>query len=280
MADMTAEQLSAPVASENQVAASQLSAMVDDELELPDLDLALRRLSRDHELQARWERYYLIGNAMQSHLPDAFDLDFAARIRQAVDAEPLPRSAAKPLPAWYKPVTGFGLAASVALVALFGLKLTQTDISLLEAPITAAPAVPATAVQLALDTGPIAEIPDVLAAIDDPGSVIWDARSEAEYMGQRSGSRRAGHIPGAVNLDWVALMDPQRHLRLREDCAGLLAAHGITADKRVITHCQTHHRSGLTYLAARLLNFPEIQAYHGSWSEWGNRDDTPVEMSA
>jgi sigma-E factor negative regulatory protein RseA len=127
MADMTAEQLSAPVASENHDAASQLSAMVDDELELPELDLALRRLSRDHELQARWERYYLIGNAMQSHLPDALDLEFAARIRQAVEAEPLPRSPARPLPAWYKPITGFGLAASVALVALFGLKLAQTD---------------------------------------------------------------------------------------------------------------------------------------------------------
>lgn len=128
MADKTAEQLSAEVAKENHIAASQLSAMVDDELELPELDLALRRLNRDRELQARWERYHLISNVMQSHLPDALDLDFSARIRQAVEADPLPQLAAKPpLPAWYKPVTGFGLAASVVLVALFGLKLTQTD---------------------------------------------------------------------------------------------------------------------------------------------------------
>ncbi|TVR63451.1 MAG: hypothetical protein EA420_07415 [Candidatus Competibacteraceae bacterium] len=144
MADKTAEQLSARVADEEPVAASQLSAMVDDELGLPEMDLALRRLSRDHELQDCWERYHLISDVMQSHLPDALDLDFAARIRRAVEADPLPRPTAKPLPAWYKPVTGFGLAASVVLVALLGLKQGQIDpASPPEAHLAAAPAVPA-----------------------------------------------------------------------------------------------------------------------------------------
>ncbi|MFM8353595.1 MAG: sulfurtransferase [Gammaproteobacteria bacterium] len=127
-----------------------------------------------------------------------------------------------------------------------------------------------------VDTGPIAEIPDVLATLDNPDAVVWDARSEAEYLGLRSGSQRAGRVPGAVNLDWLALMDPARELRLVADLPTRLAAHGITPDKHVITHCQTHHRSGLTYLAARLLGFPRIQAYHGSWGEWGNRADTPI----
>jgi len=139
------------------------------------------------------------------------------------------------------------------------------------------PAPAPTRVDLQIGQGPIAEIPDVLAAIGDAGSVIWDARSEAEYQGLRSGSRRAGHIPGAVNIDWVALMDPARQLRLIDTLPELLEAHGINAEKQVITHCQTHHRSGLTYLAARLLGFPKVRAYHGSWGEWGNRDDTPVE---
>ena len=109
---------------------------------------------------------------------------------------------------------------------------------------------------------------------------VWDARSAAEFRGERSGSQRAGRIPGAVHLDWLALMDPTRALRLRDDLPSLLASHGITPDKEIITHCQSHHRSGLSYLVARLLNYPRIRAYDGSWSEWGNRDDTPIATGA
>ena len=134
MADKTAEQLSAQAADDANVAASQLSAMVDDELDGMEIDLVLRRLCRDGDLQSCWSRYHLISDVMQSHLPDALAPDFAARIRQAVAAEPLPLPVGKSLPVWYKPVTGFGLAASVVLVALFGLKLTQTaDTSLTSA---------------------------------------------------------------------------------------------------------------------------------------------------
>ncbi|MDS4040748.1 MAG: sigma-E factor negative regulatory protein [Candidatus Competibacter sp.] len=127
MADKSAAQLSAPVADDMEMAASQLSAMVDDELEEREIDLALRRVNRDYDSKVRWECYHLIGDAMQGHLPAALDIDFAARIRQAIEAEPLPLPATRPLPTWYKPVTGFALAASVVLVALFGLKLTQID---------------------------------------------------------------------------------------------------------------------------------------------------------
>ena len=127
MADKTAELRSAQAADDMNVTASQLSAMVDDELDGMEIDLVLRRLCRDSDLQTCWSRYHLISDVMQSHLPDALDPGFAARIRQAIAAEPLPLPAGKSLPAWYKPVTGFGLAASVVLVALFGIKLTQTD---------------------------------------------------------------------------------------------------------------------------------------------------------
>ena len=133
-----------------------------------------------------------------------------------------------------------------------------------------------TSVALDIDPSPVAEAADVLQAIGDPEQVIWDVRSLAEYRGERRAAKRAGHVPGAVHLDWLALKNPRDHQRLVPDLEAQLGRLGILPDKSIITHCQTHHRSGLSYLVGRLLGFPRIRAYHGSWSEWGNRDDLPV----
>ncbi len=154
-----------------------------------------------------------------------------------------------------------GLHAWVAA----GLALTQET-----------PVITPTKPVLQLDPAPIADAPDVLQALDDPDCRIWDVRSADEYAGRRVAAARGGHIPGAVHLDWLDLMDRSRALRLREDVAELLGSHGLTPDKRLITHCQTHHRSGLSYMTARILGFPKVKAYHGSWSEWGNDPALPV----
>ncbi|MDB2416388.1 rhodanese-like domain-containing protein [Pseudomonadales bacterium] len=134
---------------------------------------------------------------------------------------------------------------------------------------------PGEALNLTINLDPIAEIADVMAALNDDAQVIWDVRSAEEYAGLRSGSARAGHIPGAVNLDWELLKDSGRQLRLEEDLDGLAASLGLLDADQVITHCQTHHRSGLSYLVGRLLGL-HIRAYHGSWAEWGNDPDTPI----
>ena len=131
-------------------------------------------------------------------------------------------------------------------------------------------------VSICIHREPIMETEEIMGRLDDPELVIWDCRSAAEYRGERMAAARNGHIPGAVNLDWLALMDGRRNLCLVDGLAALLADHGIHREREVVAHCQTHHRSGLAYMVGRLLGFPRVRAYHGSWSEWGNRRDTPV----
>jgi len=138
-----------------------------------------------------------------------------------------------------------------------------------------------TITNLVLHPEPVAEFDAVLAALKDPGIKIWDARSAEEYAGLRSGSARAGHIPGAVNLDWLELMDREHNLRLlpAEALQNKLEAVGIRNNDHIITHCQSHHRSALSYFVARYLGYA-AKGYHGSWGEWGNLPDAPIELMA
>lgn len=131
---------------------------------------------------------------------------------------------------------------------------------------------------LTLDDAPSATRGYIESRLGADDLVIWDARSPQEYRGEKVLTARGGHIPGAINFEWTAAMDTARALRIRADIAERLQALGITPDKEIITHCQTHHRSGFTYLLAKALGYPRVKGYPGSWGEWGNLPDTPIQQ--
>ena len=115
-----------------------------------------------------------------------------------------------------------------------------------------------------------------LAEGETSDMVVWDARSPEEHTGIKQLATRAGRIPGAINYEWTRGMDADNQYRIHPNLQAQLDDLGLGADKNIVTHCQTHHRSGFTYMAGRILGYQKIRAYDGSWSEWGNRADTPI----
>jgi len=120
----------------------------------------------------------------------------------------------------------------------------------------------------------------ILKHLKDPNVVILDARSAAEYDGSLLRAARGGHIPGAVNFDYMQAIDAARQTRLRpaEELRRELISVGVTPEKEVVVYCQTHHRSAHTWFVLKSLGYPKLRGYPGSWSEWGNSPDTPIEQ--
>jgi len=126
----------------------------------------------------------------------------------------------------------------------------------------------------------VVDAEEILTQLVDAKTCVLDARSRDEYLGKDVRAKHAGHIPGAVNLDWIELKDRNNPLRLKpeNELQQMLEAIGITKEKNIITHCQSHHRSALMYVTLKSLGFEHVKGYPGSWSDWANRDDTPIEI--
>jgi thiosulfate/3-mercaptopyruvate sulfurtransferase len=131
-------------------------------------------------------------------------------------------------------------------------------------------------VSVTIDASIVPEKQTILDQLDDEHFVVWDARTVEEYLGQKQTAQKNGHIPGAIHCEWTELMDRNENLRIRADADDYLQHKGFSKNQHIVTHCHSHHRSGFTYLVGKVLGY-NVKAYSGSWSEWGNAPDTPVE---
>jgi thiosulfate/3-mercaptopyruvate sulfurtransferase len=118
----------------------------------------------------------------------------------------------------------------------------------------------------------------VLEHLDDADVQLCDARSVKEFIGTDVRADRGGHIPGAINLDWVNTVEKDGTFKSEEDLTALFEKAGFKRDKQIITYCQTGVRGAHVWFILReLLGYPDVRNYDGSWVEWGNNPNAPIE---
>jgi thiosulfate/3-mercaptopyruvate sulfurtransferase len=126
----------------------------------------------------------------------------------------------------------------------------------------------------------LATAEDVLQSLNKKDISILDTRSHGEYVGAQVRAARGGAIPGAIHIEWTDNLDASGKFKADTELKDMYSRAGITADKEVISYCQGGYRAAHSYVALRLIGFPKIRNYIGSWKEWGDRADLPIEQPA
>ncbi|HET7043615.1 MAG TPA: sulfurtransferase [Gaiellaceae bacterium] len=126
----------------------------------------------------------------------------------------------------------------------------------------------------------------VREAIDAGGKNLVDVRSPQEYSGEllappgyeQEGASRGGHIPTAQSIPWAQAVLDDGTFKSADDLRSLYGGKGIGPEQETIAYCRIGERSAHTWFVLReLLGYENVRNYDGSWTEWGNLVDVPIE---
>ena len=124
----------------------------------------------------------------------------------------------------------------------------------------------------------LATADDVLTSLNGNDVAILDTRSEGEHFGTLVRAARGGAIPGSIHIEWTDNLAADGRFKSNDELKAMYEQAGITPGKEVFSYCQGGYRAAHSYIALRLIGFPRVRNYIGSWKEWGDRTDLPIEQ--
>jgi len=129
----------------------------------------------------------------------------------------------------------------------------------------------------------------VRGEIGEQSKALVDVRSPQEYAGdlvappgyEQEGAQRAGHIPTAASIPWATAVRDDGTFKSADELRELYESKGVTPEKQVTAYCRIGERSAHTWFVLReLLGYENVKNYDGSWTEWGNLVDVPIEKGS